>query len=137
MSDDWDDDDDLTGSEEEMTDAQVHRTVMLAVGELLNIASIAAELQTTDEGADEIYNMCDLVAAYFEIERTEMVTEENEDGSFTVRPQAVPVSPVRTRTSNIPGVIRTMGKPKLRLVDKDDGRDLKDMGDDDDDEGPQ
>jgi hypothetical protein len=42
----------------------VEQMVQAALGELLNIAASVAELQMTDEAAEEIYTICDLVAEY-------------------------------------------------------------------------
>ena len=86
--------------------------VILSIGELLNMAAQVAELQTTDEAAEEIYAMCDLVAAYFEIERAQIEVVENPDGSWTSRIQDP--TPKKAYTS---GSVRVAGKPKLRLVD--------------------
>ena len=61
-NDEWDD-------EEELSNEEIQAAIQMAVGELLNIASIAADLQATDEAAEEIYSMCDLVAEYHGIER--------------------------------------------------------------------
>lgn len=103
-SDDYDDDDQLS-------DDEIQSAVLAAVNQLLNWSALVAELQTTDEAAEEVYSVCDLVAAYFNIERAEMITEENEDGSFTTRVRGEPSPPQHSRT----GVIRTKGRPKLRL----------------------
>ena len=110
MSDDFDDD-----------DISVDKVLLAAIGELLNIAAQVAELQTTDEGAEDIYAVCDLVAEYYQIERAVAITEEHDDGSFTTRFEnytgATPEPAHTTRTEPIPGHIRTKGKPKLRLID--------------------
>ena len=100
--------------------------VMAAVGELLNIASGVAELQGDDASADEIYTMCDIVAEYFGIERAVAVTTENEDGSYTTRfEHTEDDTPTRAPDdTHIPGSIRTSGKPKLRVIDKDTPLDL-------------
>jgi hypothetical protein len=92
--------------------------VQAALGELLNLAGGVAELQTTDEAAEEIYVMCDIIAEYYGIERAIAVTTENSDGSFTTHFEG-PDTPTPARTSSIPGHIRTLGKPKLRVKDKD------------------
>jgi len=114
MSDDFDEND-------------VEQVVQAALGELLNIAASVAELQTTDEAAEEIFAVCDLVAEYYQIERVKAITEEHEDGSFTTRFEtfigggAVHAdTPAHTIRAPIPGHIRTKGKPKLRLVDNND-----------------
>lgn len=57
--------------------------IRAALGELLNLAAGVAELQTSDESAEEIYAVCDLIAEYYCIERAIPVTEEHEDGSYT------------------------------------------------------
>jgi len=111
MSDDFDKD-------------EIDQIVLVALGELLNIAASVAELQTTDEAAEEIYTICDLVAEYYQIERARAITEEHEDGSFTTRFETfVGGGTVHSDTAAnhprppIPGSIRTAGKPKLRLID--------------------
>ena len=106
-SDDYDDD-------EPLSDDEVQSAVLEAVNQLLNWSALVAELQTTDEAAEEVYLVCDLVAAYFNIERAELVTEHNEDGSYTTRVKGE--QPAQPRTTPIPGVIRTAGRPKLRLT---------------------
>jgi hypothetical protein len=78
MTDKWDD-------EEELTNEEIQAAIQMAVGELLNIAAIAADLQSTDQGAEEIYAMCDLVAEYHGIEHARIEVTENSDGSFTSR----------------------------------------------------
>ena len=125
-NDEWDD-------EEELSNEEIQAAIQMAVGELLNIASIAADLQATDEAAEEIYSMCDLVAEYHGIERARIEVTENSDGSFTSRlkGEGGEHTEVPARTSSIPGSIRTGGKLKFRVIDKDDARDLGD------DEGPQ
>ena len=107
-SDDYDDD-------EPLSDDEVQSAVLEAVNQLLNWSALVAELQTTDEAAEEVYLVCDLVAAYFNIERAEMITEQNEDGSYTTRVKGEE-QPAQPRTKPIPGVIRTAGRPKLRLT---------------------
>ena len=125
-NDEWDDD-------EELSNEEIQAAIQMAVGELLNIASIAADLQATDEAAEEIYSMCDLVAEYHGIERARIEVTENPDGSFTSRlkGEGSTHTEAPARTSSIPGSIRTGGKLKFRVIDKDDARDLGD------DEGPQ
>jgi len=125
-NDEWDDD-------EELSNEEIQAAIQMAVGELLNIASIAADLQATDEAAEEIYIMCDLVAEYHGIERARIEVTENSDGSVTSRlkGEGVTHTEAPARTSSIPGSIRTGSKLKFRVIDKDDARDLGD------DEGPQ
>ena len=125
-NDEWDDD-------EELSNEEIQAAIQMAVGELLNIASIAADLQATDEAAEDIYTMCDLVAEYHGIERARIEVTENSDGSFTSRlkGEGSTHTEAPARTSSIPGSIRTGGKLKFRVIDKDDARDLGD------DEGPQ
>jgi hypothetical protein len=118
-NDEWDDD-------EEMSNEEVQAAIQMAVGELLNIASIAADLQATDEAAEEIYSMCDLVAEYHGIERARIEVTENSDGSFTSRlkGEGSTHTEAPARTSSIPGSIRTGGKLKFRVIDKDSAGDL-------------
>jgi hypothetical protein len=118
-NDEWDDD-------EEMSNEEVQAAIQMAVGELLNIASIAADLQATDEAAEDIYTMCDLVAEYHGIERARIEVTENSDGSFTSRlkGEGSTHTEAPARTSSIPGSIRTGGKLKFRVIDKDSAGDL-------------
>lgn len=123
-------------SDDNMSDEEIEAVVMSAINELLNIAAGVAELQTTDEGAEEIYAVCDLVAEYYQIERVMPITEENADGSFTTHFESytgTPAAPAtQPRTTPIPGSIRTKGKPKLRLIDCDTPLDTDDKQDDED-----
>jgi hypothetical protein len=107
------DDDDLN-DDDLNDDEKVRQLVIQAVNDLLNIAAGVAELQTTDEGAEDIYTTCDLVAAYFGIEQAELETIENADGSYTTRVKNS--EKLETRTTAIPGFVRTAGRPKLRLT---------------------
>jgi hypothetical protein len=108
MSDDFDD-----LSNEEIEDA-----VKAALGEILNIATIAGDMQRTDEAADDIYALCDLVAEYYQIERAQVLVEEHEDGSYTTRFEPLDSDlKIDVTKTPIPGHIRTKGRPKLRLVD--------------------
>lgn len=107
-------DQDNHDDDEPMSDDEVQSAVLEAVNQLLNWAALVAELQTTDEAAEEVYLVCDLVAAYFNIERAELITEQNEDGSFTTRVKGDAAPQQRTTPSS--GVIRTKGRPKLRLT---------------------
>ena len=131
-NDEWDD--------EELSNEEVQAAIQMAVGELLNIAAIAADLQSTDEAAEEIYAMCDLVAGYHGIERAILDTEENADGSVTTRVRDtntdVPVNNNTRSSSPVSGSIRTLGKPKFRVIDKNSSNDTG-FDDDEDDEGPQ
>ena len=119
---------------DDMSEEEVNAAVVSSLSEILNIASITAELQATDEAAEEIYAMCDLVAAYFGIERSQMETVENADGSYTTRivKDTSDTSPTRTP---IPGSIRTSGKLKYRVVDKDSSKDIDDLEDSEDQVG--
>jgi hypothetical protein len=116
-----------------MNDEEINAAVVSSLSEILNIASIAAELQATDEAAEEIYAMCDLVAAYFGIERAEVETIDNGDGSYTTRmvKDTVDTDTTPSRTP-IPGSIRTSGKLKYRVVDVDSSRDIGDLEDSED-----
>jgi len=105
---------------------EVAAIVQAALGELLNIAAQVAELQTTDESADEIYNICDLVAEYYQIERSRAINTEHDDGSFTTHFETFTGAgePIQDAPRNdnknrepIPGNLRFKGKPKLRLID--------------------
>tara|TARA_B110000977_G_scaffold1965_1_gene2737 strand:- start:1783 stop:2181 length:399 start_codon:yes stop_codon:yes gene_type:complete len=105
---------------------EVAAIVQAALGELLNIATQVAELQGTDESADEIYNICDLVAEYYQIERSRAICTEHDDGSFTTHFETFTGAgePIQDAPRNdnknrepIPGNLRFKGKPKLRLID--------------------
>lgn len=101
-----------------MKDDDINEVVLASIGELLNIAATVAELQTTDEAAEEIYNMCDLVAAFFGVERSTIETIENDDGSFTTRiTEPDDDTTTKPQKQYTPGNVRMLGKPKLRLVD--------------------
>jgi hypothetical protein len=98
-------------------DNSLDEIILASIGELLNIASGVAELQSTDAAAEEIYQMCDLVAEYFCVERSTIETIENDDGSFTTRI----IEPVNENTPTpkpYSSGVRLKGKPKLRLVDQ-------------------
>ena len=112
-------DDDL---DHEMGDEEVEALVQAALENLLNIAALAAELQQDDDSCEEIYAQCDLIAAYHGIERHTVTVEENSDGSYTTR---FGDTPAESRTIQIPGSIRTRGKPKLRIQDRNDPRSKK------------
>ena len=58
----------------------VEGVIKYAVGDLLDIAAGVAELQGDKQSADDIWAMCDLIAEYFQIERTMMIRKEDEDG---------------------------------------------------------
>jgi|TARA_B110000977_G_scaffold56102_1_gene76386 hypothetical protein len=112
-------------------DEEVHATVMAALGELLNLVSGVADLQTTDAASDEIFDMCDLIAEYFQLERARAITTQHDDGTFTTHfetfvgidthdySEDAPKEAIKSKASVAPitGSIRTKGKPKLRVVD--------------------
>jgi hypothetical protein len=111
MNDDDDDD---------YSDDDVDAILLASIAELLNIAAQVAELQTTDAAAEDIYAICDVVAEYYQIERAVAVVEEHEDGSFTTRLEkftGAEPDPKPGKQEPIPGSIRTLNKPKLRVVD--------------------
>ena len=117
---------------DDFNDEEVAHVVQAALGELLNIAASVAELQMTDEAAEDIYAICDLVAEYYQIERARAITTEHEDGSFTTHFETfVGSGDLHSDNANssprqpIPGHIRTKGKPKLRLVDNDNNKPKK------------
>lgn len=105
---------------DDFDESDVEAVVRAALGELLNLAAGVAELQTTDESAEEIYAVCDLVAEYYQIERVQAITVEQDDGSYTTHFEKYTGAPKeqqpREPQQPIPGHIRTKGKPKLRLV---------------------
>jgi hypothetical protein len=120
----------------EMSADDVEQLVTQALGEVLNWAGQVAELQNTDDAAEEIYAVCDLVAAYYGLERDIAVTEEHEDGSFTTRfERAVPeldTLPVATQTKSstaIPGHVTMRNSSKRRIIDRNSTPDLPDMED--------
>jgi hypothetical protein len=67
----------------ELDPNDVESVVKYAVGDLLDIAAGVAELQGTKQGADDIWAMCDLIAEYFQIERTMMIRREDEESGET------------------------------------------------------
>lgn len=105
----------MSDRDDDLSDEEIDAIVQAAIGELLNIAACVAELQITDEAAEEIYSLCDLVAEYHGIERTEIIIEENQ-------PQE-PSSPAQEPSNDneppvpIPGSIRTRNRPKFRVSD--------------------
>lgn len=103
--------------DEEYSDEEIEQIVLVALQELLNIAGSVAELQTTDEAAEEIYAVCDLVAEFYGIGRAKAIIEEHEDGSYTTRFEPLEEPEVNPSTVSIPGHIRTKGKPKFRVMD--------------------
>lgn len=105
-------DDDL---DHEMSDEEVAALVQAALENLLNMCALAAEMQQDDASCEEIYAQCDLIAAYHGIQRQSIEVEENPDGSYTSRFGDAPTEP---RTIQIPGAIRTRGKPKMRIQDR-------------------
>jgi len=59
--------------------------MLVALGEVLNIAAGVAELQSTDESRAEIYEVLDAVAAYYGVERIETVIDLDGDSNIVVR----------------------------------------------------
>lgn len=129
--------DDFDTNEDDLTDDEAQAMVQYALGEILTLASGVADLQSTDEAADEIYALCDLVAAYHGIERDTPVTEEHEDGSFTTRfVRSVPSVDLRKTYASsdkplIPGHLRVHGNNKRRITDRNSTPDIDDLGEDD------
>ena len=116
--DDWEE---FENNSDDLTPEQLEKLVLIAIGELLNISASVAELQLTDESADDIYAICDIVADYYNIDRAVPIITEHEDGSFTTHYESSESEPIAasdtgTRPS-IPGSIRTQGKPKFKLSD--------------------
>lgn len=91
-------------NDDDLSDDEIEQIVQQAISELLNIAAGVADLQLTDEAAEDIYTLCDLVAEYHAIDRV-------DSGAGTQAQES------STRTEPIPGSIRTKNKPKLRVVD--------------------
>jgi hypothetical protein len=58
--------------------------MIVALGEVLNLAASVAELQTTDEARAEIYEVLDAVAAYYGVERIETVVDLDGDSDIMV-----------------------------------------------------
>lgn len=133
---DADHDDDVEMTPEDLLNA--------AIAELLNIAASVAELQVTDESAEEIYAVCDIVADYFQIERSRAIIEEHDDGSFTTRFETYTGSAGSTAGNDdlfkergahpFTGSIRTSGRPKIRVVGIDPTSTTLDPDDDLDDD---
>lgn len=118
----------------------VDQIIHAAIAELLILAASVAELQVSDDGAEEIYALCDLVAEHFQIERVKAITTEHEDGSYTTHFETftgegeVHSNLPRDPRPPIPGSIRTKGKPKLRLIDCSTPLDLGTDAEDDDED---
>lgn len=114
----------MSNDDDQLSPEEIQRIVNTAIGELLNIAAGVAELQTTDEAAEEIYTICDLVAEYFEIERAQAITVEHDDGSFTTRFEpytgSTPEPARAVRSEPIPGSIRTHGRRNFRILPGND-----------------
>lgn len=55
---------------DDLTPEELEELARNCLAEVLNAAAQIAELQTDDAAYEEIYAMCDLVAAYYAIERT-------------------------------------------------------------------
>ena len=68
---------------EDLDPDNVEGVVRYAIGDLLDLAAGVAELQYTKQGADDIWAMCDLIAEYFQIERTMMIRREDEESGET------------------------------------------------------
>lgn len=123
-----DDSDDFDGGNED-EDIDVDAVVVAAIQELLAIAAGVADLQTTEQGADDIMNLCDIVAEYYQIERSRAVLTEHDDGSYTTSfelfvgggalEREIPAPGLAKPRPSIPGSIRTLGKIKFRLIDKE------------------
>jgi hypothetical protein len=111
----------------DITPEELDEVVKAALGELLNIAAGVAEQQYTDEGAESIYAVCDLIAEYYELERVKAITEEHADGSFTTRFETFTgegdIHTDTIRNEPTTGVIRINKRPKLRVVDAPDSKD--------------
>jgi hypothetical protein len=117
---------------DKLTPQEIEEAIRAALTEVIGLASGVADLQTTDEAAEDILSACDLVAEYFQIERVVAVTEELEDGSgFITRFQTYvgaeqnfldsltnkDNNKSKTRKQPIPGSIRTQDRPNLRVID--------------------
>lgn len=70
----------MSKKEDELEAAEM----IVALGEVLNIAASVAELQTTDEARAEIYEVLDAVAAYYGVERIETVVDLDGDSDIMV-----------------------------------------------------
>ena len=70
----------MSKKEDELEAAEM----IVALGEVLNLAASVAELQTTDEARAEIYEVLDAVAAYYGVERIETVVDLDGDSDIMV-----------------------------------------------------
>lgn len=111
----------------ELDPNDVEGVVKYAVGDLLDIAAGVAELQGTKQGADDIWAMCDLIAEYFQIERTMMIRREDEESgetfvesvTFTGTNPYADYYPDPDEVPQLPGL-------KIRVIDADsDPKDSK------------
>jgi hypothetical protein len=120
---------------DKLTPQEIEEAIRAALTEVIGLASSVADLQTTDEAAEDILSACDLVAEYFQIERAIAITEELEDGSgFITRFQTYVGAEQNFHDSlkstaqrpPIPGSIRTQDRPNLRVIDCSPKNDPKD-----------
>lgn len=128
-----------------MKDDDQEELLRHVLGELLNIAAQVADLQASDEAAEDILQLCDYVADHFQIERAIAIVTENDDGSITTRFEtvvgAIPTDDLteddEPQERPARGTIRTKNLPKLRLIDSNTPLDLpkrKPLDDDEEDD---
>lgn len=111
----------------ELDPDDVEGVIKYAVGDLLDIAAGVAELQGTKQSADDIWAMCDLIAEYFQIERTMVIRKEDETTgettvesvTFTGTNPYADYYPDPDEVPQLPGL-------KIRVIDADsDSKDSK------------
>lgn len=62
----------------------VNAAALLALGEVLNIASQVAEMQMSEEAKLDIYELLDEVADYYGVERREIIIPDEEEDIVVV-----------------------------------------------------
>lgn len=66
-------------------DDDLDQAAIVALGEVLNLAAQIAEMQMSDEARKDIYDLLDTVADHYGVERTEIVIDDDEDGTVIIR----------------------------------------------------
>lgn len=110
----------------ELDPNDVEGVVKYAVGDLLDIAAGVAELQGTKQSADDIWAMCDLIAEYFQIERTMMIRKEDENGDVSVESVTFVGTNPHADYYPDPDEVPQLPGLKIRVIDADsDPKDSK------------
>ena len=75
-------------NDDDLTPEELHDMARACLAEVLNAAANVAELQLYDDCREEIYAMCDLVAAYYDIDRT--VLDDQGEPLENTNPGTIP-----------------------------------------------